>query len=383
MVVENPLERYAKSTKAEQALGAPKSGKDVNAWRKKHPTLVKRAAKAAREGKSPVLTPQEVARRDVADRKAGVAAEKAGPAWLPGEDVGALRRNSASQFRRDRGSAATNPTGEELWYFGKGESPTIPTGHKDNVGWAGVTTTRGETLGLIDSRARVLKNINVGELDSPTFDARYPKGVLTDRQLINFVYHLKGDELIGWQKRLFAAGFYPGDAYQEGGIGPNLGQENDAGTIFAWKDAIKAWQRNPSVSISAMIEDRIPRYADRIAKAVAGGGEDPFVAQLADPAALRATANDAGQSILGREFTAEEKERFIKYIQGRQTTQQRKGYDAGNAAGGSMEGTSPEAQALEFAREIAPEEAAAYDRTKTANTFYGLLTRKAPETAAI
>ncbi len=364
----------------EKRKGAPSGKKALLEWRKAHPAVAKKedtwkyVEKETERRKAE--TQQNASRRS----NARATVKALAPTGTPTAQRAPGPAYVVSQFRQALTNPTRNPTGEELWMFGQADKDParlIPTEDKTgrNKDWAPVTQRRGKYLGLVgEDGLRTARNINVGDPLSAAHKAKYPTGVLTDRQFINFVYHLEGPALEVWQKRLFDAGFYNPAAYKRGK--PRFGELNDEETVSAWKAAVEQWMQDPSTSITDMLEARSGFGAEKLAET----GIAPFVAQLSDPAALNVYADQAGQEILGRAFTAGEKQRFVQFIHGRQTAQQRKAYDAGNASGGSAETTSPDAQAQEFAREIAPGEAGEFDRVKTSNMFYDLLTAQGPTT---
>lgn len=102
----------------------------------------------------------------------------------------------------------------------------------------------------------------------------------------------------------------------------------------------------------------------------------PFIAELADPAALNDLLDNVSVRLLGRALSPTEKGTFAESFRTTQESEQRRAYDmAGveNGPGGTVTMPDAESRATEFVRSNQPQEVAEYDAINRWRQFQALL----------
>ena len=111
-----------------------------------------------------------------------------------------------------------------------------------------------------------------------------------------------------------------------------------------------------------------------------GRVRQPFISELADPAALNDLLDDVAVRRMGRGLTPEEKARFSDSFRGVQEAEQRKAYEMSGSGlpggpGGSVTMPDASSRANEFVTENRPDDVAAYQYLQAFKSFENLLSR--------
>lgn len=201
-------------------------------------------------------------------------------------------------------------------------------------------------------------------------------------QTIQDFYHLEpgSDALKSYQQDLFDAGLYPDTYYRAKNPSKlNLGVVDDV-DAKAWKE-IATLAARTGRPITDLLEERKNQLNAAGGVMAAKQGEAasaraPFSAQVANPLTLTEVAQKAAETTLGRGFTQNELNRFVKSYQALQVNAQKGEYDTAVAGGTSTAAPEAAAYAAQQARQSAPTEAYANDLINVYDQAMAILTRK-------
>lgn len=137
-------------------------------------------------------------------------------------------------------------------------------------------------------------------------------------------YALSEDELEALQRKLFQAGFYPGDVDEE-----DIDFRNhDETTIKAYKTAVSRAGAFLEAGKKVTLDDVLSKPSSLAAKAKKGRERDPFLAVVESPEDIRKGVEAVARKAIGRKLTDDERERFVGFYQQLQTQRQQQAYNA-------------------------------------------------------
>jgi hypothetical protein len=223
-----------------------------------------------------------------------------------------------------------------------------------------------------------------------TFNHAPTAATVLSSKLKSSFYALEPAELRDLQKRLWAGGFYKGvdpdkvilgvhDDYTAAayeGLIDRSAQFYQAGRKFTPDDVLDQ---------AAGVYDQVNAAKGRRAGLGPDGGAGdttraPLTVDLTSPEDLRAIAQRAAVSALGRALRDDELNRFVTSFQGRERQAQTQGYnisDPNGAGGTAVSPPDPSVAAQQFAQGVAPVESGAHAFVKTYRAFSSILSKGA------